>query len=97
MNIETKMKFEWDENKRRTNLQRHGIDFADADLVFESLTATTSDNRFDYGETRYLTYGLLRGEIVTVIHTETDDVIRVISFRKATKYEQEEYFKAIGN
>ncbi len=91
------MKFEWDENKRLINLQKHGIDFADADLVFENVTATTADYRFDYAETRYMTYGLLRGEIVTIIHTETDDIIRVISFRKATRYEQEEYFKATRN
>lgn len=91
------MKFEWDENKRLTNLQRHGIDFADAVLVFENEVATTADYRFDYGETRYLTYGLLRGEIVTIVHTETDDIIRVISFRKATRYEREQYFKAIRN
>ncbi len=91
------MKFEWDENKRRINLQSHGIDFADVDLVFENETATTVDYRFNYGETRYLTYGLLRGEIVTIAHTETDVVFRVISFRKATRYEQEEYFKAVRN
>lgn len=76
---------------------KHGIDFADADLVFENVTATTVDYRFDYEETRYMTFGLLRGEIVTIIHTETDEVIRVISFRKATRYEQEEYFNAIRN
>ena len=91
------MKFEWDENKRLINLQRHGIDFADVDLVFESETATTVDERIDYGETRYLTYGYLRGEIVTIVHTETDEAIRVISFRKATRYEQTEYIKKIRN
>lgn len=91
------MKFEWNENKRLINLRRHGIDFADADLVFEHFVATTIDYRFNYGEIRYMTYGLLRGEIVTIIHTENDDIIRVISFRKATRYEQQEYFKAIRN
>ncbi|MGI8786590.1 MAG: BrnT family toxin [Pyrinomonadaceae bacterium] len=44
------MKFEWDENKRRINLQRHGIDFADAKQVFENERYTIIDDRFDYGE-----------------------------------------------
>jgi len=91
------MKFEWDENKRLINLQRHGIDFADVDLVFENETTTTVDERFDYGEIRYLTYGLLRGEIVTIVHNEIDEIIRIISFRKATRYEQREYFQKIRN
>ena len=46
------MKFEWDENKRQTNLQRHQIDFADARQIFENERRTIVDDRFDYGETR---------------------------------------------
>lgn len=91
------MKFEWDEDKRLINLHRHGIDFADVNLVFANEAATTVDDRFEYGEIGYLTYGLLRGEIVTIVHTETDELMRIISFRKATRYEQAEYFKKIRN
>jgi len=89
------MKFEWDANKRLINLQRHGIDFADVWRVFENETHTVIDDRFDYGEVRYLSFGLLFGEIVAVSHTETDEVIRIISVRKAEKYEQETYFREI--
>ena len=46
------MKFEWDENKRFINLQRHGIDFADVWRIFENETHTIIDNRFDYDEIR---------------------------------------------
>jgi hypothetical protein len=91
------MKFEWDENKRRTNLKKHGIDFADVPLIFEYDVVTDIDNRFDYGEVRFLTLGLLRGDVVVVAHTETDEVFRIISVRKSEKYEQEIYFKTIRN
>lgn len=91
------MKFEWDENKRRKNLQKHGIDFADLWEIFDYDVATDIDNRFDYGEIRFLTFGLLRGEIIVVSYTEDNDVFRIISVRKAEKYEQEIYFNAIRN
>ena len=89
------MKFEWDENKRLINLQRRGIDFADVWRVFENETHTVIDDRFDYDEIRYLSFGLLFGEVVAVSHTETDEIIRIISVRKAEKYEQETYFREI--
>lgn len=89
------MKFEWDENKRLINLQRHGIDFADVWRVFEIVTHTIIDDRYDYGEIRYLSLGLLFGEVVAVSHVETDEINRIISARKAEKHEQEKYFREI--
>ena len=89
------MKFEWDANKRLINLQRHGIDFADVWRVFENETHTVIDDRFDYGEVRYLSFGLLFGEVVAISHTETDEINRIISVRKAEKYEQDKYFREI--
>jgi uncharacterized DUF497 family protein len=53
------------------------------------------DDRFDYGEIRILTFGVLKARVVVVIHTETDEVIRVISIRKASKNEEETYFKKV--
>ena len=86
------VRFEWDEAKRRSNLWRHGIDFAEVVEVFAA-PFTTSDDRYDYGERRYLTLGLLKGSVVAVVHTESDDVIRIISARKAERYEEIKYFK----
>ena len=86
-------RLEWDEAKRRSNLWRHGIDFAEVAVVFASTPFTTTDDRYDYGETRYLTLGLLRGRVVAVVHTETEDVIRLISARWASKHEEIKYFK----
>lgn len=61
------MRFEWDKNKRVINLQRHGIDFADVWRVFESERVIFLDDRFDYNELRFVTIGVLRGRIVTII------------------------------
>lgn len=90
-------RLEWDEAKRRTNLWRHGIDFAEVADVFTGLPYTIKDDRYDYGETRYLTLGLLRGRVVAVVHTESEHVIRLISARWATKHEEIKYFKETWN
>lgn len=89
------VEFEWDENKRLANIRRHEIDFADVYRVFEFDRYLFPDDRFDYDEQRWVSLGLLFGEVVAVTHTETDEVIRIISARKAEKHEQEIYFKSI--
>ena len=91
------MRYDWDEGKRRSNLRKHGIDFADAVDVFDGLTVTLEDTRFDYGETRFLTLGLLRTHVVVIVHTETEEVIRIISVRKATKNEEIHYYQEIAD
>ena len=91
------MEFEWDEAKRRSNLRKHGIDFVGIEEVFEGAAVTVLDDRFDYGERRFVTFGLLAGRVVAVTHTEADEVIRVISVRKATRNEESSYFKEIAD
>jgi uncharacterized DUF497 family protein len=86
------MDFTWDPDKRLANLKKHGLDFADAEQVFSGYTQTFPDNRFAYGEMRYITVGLLDGAVVAIAHTETEDDIRVISMRKAKRNERELYF-----
>jgi uncharacterized DUF497 family protein len=86
------MKFTWDEKKRIANIRNHGFDFVDAKEVFEGITFTLEDDRFDYGEERFITLGLLEGTIVVIAHTEKGNEIRIISMRKATKHEQKIYF-----
>ncbi len=90
------MRFEWDEAKWRANLKLHGIDFAVVEKVLDGATFTVLDDRFDYAEMRLQTFGLLRDEVVAITHTETDELIRVISVRKATKHEEESYFKEVN-
>ncbi len=91
------MEFQWDEAKCLLNLQRHGIDFVGIERTFESETVTIPDDRFDYGEERFVTFGLLDGRVVAIAHTETDKVIRLISVRRATRHEEDSYFKEIAD
>jgi uncharacterized DUF497 family protein len=87
--------FVWDEAKRRLNLRKHGIDFADAEKIFRGVTFTAEDMREDYGEQRFLTLGLLEDQVVSIAHTEQSEEIRIISIRKATKHEARFYFSQI--
>lgn len=91
------MKFTWDENKRLSNMKKHGIDFADVPAMFEGDVFTIEDTRFDYGETRYITFGLLQYRVIVVAHTDENGVMRIISARKATKNEEKTYFKEVGH
>ena len=89
------MRFEWDEAKNRTNIGKHGIGFRDAKQVFAGLTVTIRDDRVDYGEERFITLGTLRGHVIVIVHTESDEVIRMISARKATTNEATAYYEEI--
>ena len=91
------MKFEWDEAKRQSNIHKHGIDFTDVAALFDGISITILDDRVDYGEDRFLTFGMLNGIVLAIVHTETDTVIRIISARKATRNEEKNYFREITN
>ena len=87
------MRFTWDEPKRRRNLKNHGLDFVDAERVFEGSTYSYEDDRFHYYEQRFVTLGLLEGIPVSIVHTETMTRIHIISFRKATRRETKILFE----
>jgi len=87
----------WDEPKRRRNLRKHGFDFDEADQVFEGVTYTYEDDRVAYAERRFVTLGLLREIVVSVVHAEEGEHIHVISMRKATKRERKIYFESVAN
>ena len=70
-----------------------GSTFVGVERIFASDGLTLLDDRFDYGEIRFLTLGMLNGRVVAVSHTETDEVTRIISVRKASKDEEEIYDK----
>jgi len=89
------MKVVWDEAKRRANLRKHGFDFADAQQVLAGITYTIEDRRFEYGERRFITLGMLHDTVVVVAHTETPARLRIISMRKGTRNEQILYFQNI--
>jgi hypothetical protein len=89
------MRFTWSDAKRKRNVEQHGLDFVDAPRVFDGPTYTYEDDRFDYSEQRFVTLGILDEFVVSIVHTETSRVIRIISLRKATKHEQAIFFKNI--
>ena len=90
------MEFEWDEAKRLSNIDKHGIDFIDVPDVFDGDTVTVEDNRY-YTEQRFVTFGLLQGRVIAVVHTDRGETTRIISARKATKYEQRNYFERLAD
>jgi uncharacterized DUF497 family protein len=86
------MRFEWNEQKNRANIRKHGLDFADAWEVFTLPMLVALDDRQDYGEDRWIGIGMLKSRVVIVIYTERDDnTIRIISLRKALTYERKRY------
>jgi uncharacterized protein len=91
------MRYEWDEVKRKENLKEHEIDFVDTEKVFKGPTFTYEDDRVRYHEQRFITLGLLAGVPVSIAHSETGEVIRPISFRRATKHETAILFEKIAD
>lgn len=88
------LKFECDPDKARNNLDKHGVPFEYAILVFsDAERIERHDGRADYGEDRYLTIGLVSDRELVVIYTMRTETIRLISARKADRHEQIEYWK----
>jgi uncharacterized DUF497 family protein len=86
------MQFEWDEQKNRANIHKHGLDFADAWEIFTMPMLAALDDREDYGEDRWIAIGMLKSRIVVVVYIELDqDTIRIISLRKALSNERKQY------
>lgn len=84
------MQFEWDEEKNLENIRKHGIDFADVPELFDNPMLVELDERLDYGEDRWLGIGFLGNGVAVAIWTERqNNVIRIISARRANRYERQ--------
>ena len=83
--------YEWDEAKSRINAAKHGLNFADAETVLQGRCVTFRDDRFDYGEQRFVTLGQLVDRVVVIAHTRRGDKTRIISMRKGNRREQKAY------
>jgi len=83
--------YEWDDEKNRINLSERGLSFEDAEAVFAGPCVTFEDTRQDYGEQRFITFGLLEGRMVVIAHTPRGESIRIISMRKGNDREQKTY------
>ncbi len=84
------MSFEWDEQKRRANLEKHGLDFFDVSAVFETPYVVVPSARGGEKD-RFLAIGLFEGRFVTVVYTTRGEAVRVISFRRARYDERQKY------
>lgn len=86
------MKFVWDENKNKINIKSHTLDFSDVHKVFDQPMLVNLDTREDYGEDRFIGIGLLEMRVVVLVFTEVnEEIIRIISFRKAIKDERKRF------
>jgi uncharacterized DUF497 family protein len=86
------VRYEWDEAKNRSNRAKHGLDFADAEQIFAGRCVSFIDDRFDYGENRLVTLGMLAGRVVVMAHAPRGlEVPGMISVRKANRREQKIY------
>ncbi len=92
------MKFEWDSVKNIANIRKHDIGFNDAVGIFQHPVLSRIDTKEDYGEERWISIGKMQSLTIVIVYVEyINDIIRIISARKATKrekkYYEETYFK----
>jgi hypothetical protein len=87
------LNFEWDEEKARTTLKKHGVSFAEATTVFgDSFAVTIDDPLHSIDEERFVTIGYSEAQrLLVVVHTDRGDNIRIISARTATRRERQTY------
>jgi uncharacterized protein len=87
--------FEWDDEKAASNIRDHdGVTFEQAAAAFSDPFAVEwIDEREEYGEERSILLGMISGQLLYVAYTERDDNIRIISARRATRHEQDIYFR----
>ncbi|MGA9641453.1 MAG: BrnT family toxin [Terriglobales bacterium] len=90
-----KLKFEWHNAKAEANFSAHGVSFDLATTAFRDPFAIERlDDREDYGEERFVMIGMAKGNtLLFVAYAEREDRIRIISARRATQIEQEDYFR----
>jgi uncharacterized DUF497 family protein len=86
----------WDESKRRTNLSKHGIDFATLEPVFDHPMITVEDDRENYGELRLQSLAMCNGRVVFLVWTPRDEKsAHLISCRYADRKETDTYFASL--
>jgi uncharacterized DUF497 family protein len=90
------MKLSWDPEKRDRTLAERGLDFEDAAQVFAGTTVDFIDDRQDYGEDRWISFGRLKGRLVALVWTPRGEARHIISMRKANDREQKKYEGQLG-
>ena len=88
------MKFEWDEAKNKSNVEKHGVSFETASKIFQYPLYNKIDTRFDYGETRTISIGTIDNKtIIVVVHTDRSRRTRIISARPDSQEERAIYYE----
>jgi uncharacterized DUF497 family protein len=87
--------FEWHHEKAESNYRKHGVEFQQATRVFDDAFAVEGYDplRLDYIEDRYLIIGMAGGQLLTVVYTERQRTIRLISARKSSRREHDDYYR----
>ncbi len=89
--------FEWDDDKAAQNYVKHGVSFGRARLVFaDPFGVGEIDDRENYGEYRFTIVGMVEGTLIFVAYTEREDRVRIITARRATRHEQDDYYEQNG-
>ncbi|OGQ08302.1 MAG: hypothetical protein A3G32_00010 [Deltaproteobacteria bacterium RIFCSPLOWO2_12_FULL_40_28] len=92
------MNFEWDLEKNKVNKAKHGISFAEATTVWDSIHVEVENiAHTENGEVRNATLGLIQSKIYVVIWTQRKEIIRLISARRARSNEEKVFYKKIQN
>ena len=87
------MEFEWDDAKAISNFKKHGVSFDDARLAFKDPRAYEEiDDAIFYGEERWKIVGLMNSVLIAVIYTPRNSKVRMISARKASPHEEQDYY-----
>jgi uncharacterized protein len=89
------MEISYDDAKRALTLGRRGLDFEDAAFLFAGLEYTVADDRAEYGEERFQTYGLLGDRLVIVVWTPRGQARHIISMRKCNERERKKYARRL--
>lgn len=90
------LEFEWDEAKAKLNLEKHGVSFLTAAAIFLNERLERVDDREDYGEVRWIALGRVDIEVYRVVYTwRNENLVRIVSAQRASKDEQEIYYREV--
>ena len=88
------MEFDWDPVKARANVAKHGVSFEAARRIFDDpLAIERFDYSEDYGENRFIIVGIVQDLLLSIVYVERKQVVRLISARRASRKEQDDYFR----
>jgi uncharacterized protein len=89
--------FEWDRKKEALNVHKHGVDFETASLIWDRFVSERLDNRRNYGEPRFVAFGIAEGRVLAVVYTPRGAGRRIISARIADRRERRLYEEEVAS